>query len=1755
MIGSGPSQLALAVSQANQEAAYSDSYVAQAGHLALASVVDFGTAVYNSVDLFDMVEDAETDYVLEGMGANSTAAFYQDNKDLVNAVSFIGGVFVPGGLAVKGSQMLRAGLKGSHFLSPRSTKGALREAYRMVREGKRGTESFRNFKMSTMRNAVAQGLVDNAAAEVAVLGTLNAHPLMEDYMEDLPTNFAASMAFGSALSGVIDIASTANKLKTVSGRAIDASHKPVLEAIRAQPSSVGEGTAFKLHDQTVTELKRIVENESYTLETRKFAKAVMLNSEEAGRRAAQNVASGTGATLEDAEFLSHVEGVLRKPESFGVEKLSFFNAKGTDKPGPLQRLASLFSTKEDGTTTARGVYSPEFGMYLDEGSAARLASAADAGETTQSIQREATRLYKRGAYKTPLSQADNLDVGLAAEVDRDYLIKLAMYDKASLKELKAAKISSDDLPSLHAFAARVRRGQNKLRQLEDDLAEAVAEDKGKKVAELTKNRDTLKADLDNLNVQLVGSRVSPKQLKDAGISEDHITRVTASMDGMSSIVDDVSDRLGGVLSRWFRGERGVDGAMRTELANLLRTGRTEFAPVRELLSSKHANSVRERLAGVADKDGFVYLSANPTRRLGGGYEIETYSLAAQGGNRLKPIHVSNIIGAYRRDDGNMHLLAVNSTADSVREPLRKMQVDADGQIITTDITITADTVADEVLGATAEFVMQQNRGALDGGKGFEELARRANIPVDKVKTIVGMPDTKALKEAGEFTPNYSDAKAMDEYLSSTKRMLVAEDGGNLDSYYSYIKLLESNQDRRLLDQWATETMIDTLVTSEGKSSIVHNLLNAYGGSTEEGLKGLRANKALLVRALGLVNDELAGTRFITSSDMYSRRMGDAGRIANHLSERVTHGINETTNAMLTQYNQHISRIGQSDAQTVVFNTALQVHRTIGEGFIKFQDGVFYNRMSAKEPWKEVMWKGEVFQVPSSMTSVRGAFDELQRASDELYEASIVRAKMTGATIPHNKGLWVPNFDLRSKHVVFLTTPHGEERIITANSTGELEDLMKAVSDHYQGKATFVTPRERAHYNLMMGRAEDGQLREADAALERKGKLGNELPSATLEDARAVAQGIADRIYSSSRAIHSMMFDDAVQVLKQQESYAKAMIDGQGVNKVRKLTGDPVSAATVMQNTLLASRNVLSEDNYKIWHTTNSAFESILTAGLNKWNKLSEGFELKSGRASHKLEHLQKELEEAGIPYPYAAFENSDPYKLFHKEAKPADARRIIAAGNGLAATMALRFLELAQPLVNALSLPIMSYSAAAHKYDSSFLGFRKVGNADFPMRYMMDGVRAMHDTQYNGIFKAAEDAGYFKSIVSEATEAVKMSRIREKGMLAQAEKLLEGVDNFLGGKTVAASDYSEAVVRKVAFSTGVQLGKRLYGMKEGVDDAALLIFARNYMDRAIGNYSANQRPVMFHGTAGAAIGLFQTYMVTFAQNMYRHVERKDFKALAGVMLTQGGLFGTASLPGYDMVSKYIGEHYSENHTDLTTGLYRAVDDPIASAVLYGLPSNLGGLAGLEGGGPNFSSRGAIDPRFPILNGDPPAAASVVMESIKALTNIAGRVASADSVGDAPTAFLEAVSMQSVSRPIARLAELGSGASVTRAGHTVQTPEEVYTPLGVLSRLLAVRSTDEVKLRDAVHLNTYYGSKDRENRSEAMLRIRTAIRQGDLTQEVMDSVALEYFNNGGTATGFRSALNNAMQAESSSMTVTLAQELQPNSPLVNMIMDI
>ena len=117
---------------------------------------------------------------------------------------------------------------------------------------------------------------------------------------------------------------------------------------------------------------------------------------------------------------------------------------------------------------------------------------------------------------------------------------------------------------------------------------------------------------------------------------------------------------------------------------------------------------------------------------------------------------------------------------------------------------------------------------------------------------------------------------------------------------------------------------------------------------------------------------------------------------------------------------------------------------------------------------------------------------------------------------------------------------------------------------------------------------------------------------------------------------------------------------------------------------------------------------------------------------------------------------------------------------------------------------------------------------------------------------------------------------------------------------------------------------------------------------------------------------------------------------------------------------------------------------------------------------------------------------------------------------------------------------------------MQAPEEVWTATGIFARVLGTRPIEEQKLRDAQHMNRYYGAVDRENRVEVINKMRTKIRNGSLEHEDVAEMAEKYMKNNGTPRGWQTAINTALGKTETAGKEVFVEKLRPDNPLNFMI---
>ena len=292
----------------------------------------------------------------------------------------------------------------------------------------------------------------------------------------------------------------------------------------------------------------------------------------------------------------------------------------------------------------------------------------------------------------------------------------------------------------------------------------------------------------------------------------------------------------------------------------------------------------------------------------------------------------------------------------------------------------------------------------------------------------------------------------------------------------------------------------------------------------------------------------------------------------------------------------------------------------------------------------------------------------------------------------------------------------------------------------------------------------------------------------------------------------------------------------------------------------------------------------------------------------------------------------------------------------------------------------------------------------------------------------------------------------------------------------------------------------------GLQGANKLNLLHSFATQSAGVYTAAQRPGFFQGAIGSSFGLYKSYAINMLQALGRHIENRDVAALLSTGALQGTIFGAKAIPGADQLNSYIRAQNEEDNRDLFTTAQILLGESAGHAALYGLPSMFLGA--------NLYSRGDLRPTGVVGNpldvAQYPALAQltgVVASTARAANQIAGGVS-------VPTAMLNALAHQSLSRPAARLSEYALGQQTTAQGSLVQ-PIDNSEPLwdwNLLVRMGGARPVDEAIFADAYYRENQYKREQSEGMKRLRINARTKMSQGEEID--FDELADDFLKNGG-----------------------------------------
>lgn len=519
-----------------------------------------------------------------------------------------------------------------------------------------------------------------------------------------------------------------------------------------------------------------------------------------------------------------------------------------------------------------------------------------------------------------------------------------------------------------------------------------------------------------------------------------------------------------------------------------------------------------------------------------------------------------------------------------------------------------------------------------------------------------------------------------------------------------------------------------------------------------------------------------------------------------------------------------------------------------------------------------------------------------------------------------------------------------------------------------------------------------------------------------------------------------------------------------------------------------------------------------------------------------LPRINQMLKEAGINHAYG---DAAELMLANHSAPKAYLANFVRSANSILAATFLR-LDFLNPIVNAVSAQVLLGHETNKQTKALLRDINKAGvivpgtedtilspfkliaaaNADFisgnpEMKQLLSyhGITSKYDDQMREMLdhlslQGAENVPQMSTKLAKALEISKeLTRV--------------------GGK-VTGNDFAEYYNRYVAGHVAHQIaGARIEAGLMNAD--TLPSFVNTFVNRTQTNTLASQRPLLFQGPIGQAIGLFQSFQFNTMQQLFKGVAEGGAKDAAMMMGLQGTMFGLNGLPAFQAINQHIIGTASGNkdHVDAYSALYGAAGKTAGDWLMYGIPSNL-----LQ---TNLYSRGDINPRQLTVVPVNPADIVAVSAFGKFAGNIKETLTKMVSGGDVWQTFLQGLEHNGLNRPLQGLAQTlqatgpaGKVFSTTGKGDIGFVND--FMSLATLSRLAGGKPLDEALANDEVARSMVYKAADRARIKADTEVFRSHVvgdTNGYVTPAAVNNYLVNYVHHGGDAETFNKNMLHVM----------------------------
>lgn len=481
---------------------------------------------------------------------------------------------------------------------------------------------------------------------------------------------------------------------------------------------------------------------------------------------------------------------------------------------------------------------------------------------------------------------------------------------------------------------------------------------------------------------------------------------------------------------------------------------------------------------------------------------------------------------------------------------------------------------------------------------------------------------------------------------------------------------------------------------------------------------------------------------------------------------------------------------------------------------------------------------------------------------------------------------------------------------------------------------------------------------------------------------------------------------------------------------------------------------------------------------------------------------------------WSPFKDAEAWReSFFKEQSPPSVRKLTGQLSRLSSTMSLRFLDAGTAINNFAGLvtnaPAVVTALRRLPSESTDQWISRTGAwgtqlADGimtfnPMKAMNQSIKALWSGELAGPMNEAAKHGYFTPEYASLAKALTLP----EGPTQQALEKFTQVASY-------AADHSEMLSRQISWGMGYKIGKDLHGF---TDERNAYIFANNFVNDMIGNYSPNNKPAMFQGAVGLPLGAFQTYMTNFYRRMYGYIERGDKGALLAQYAAQASVFGARSVPGYALWNSF----FQSDNTGADTFSNRAqrnfppgVGDLLLNGSLSNIPKIWGGM---QGDGFAFYTRGGVDYTQPVPTLLDMSKAPPIQFLADVAKGVGATIKNIFGAGGFSTQQQEEILANfTTNRAMKSIMEMAANAKTDQRGNVIDqgTRDAMHVAAGMMgTQLSSVRQQ-----QDAMNQQRNVQLAQEDLQATLSAHTKAIIRGGNFTVPELQGIINNYITNGG-----------------------------------------